>query len=86
MLNRGPSARGGQGLAWRWWRRWGGGEGAGAGVLYGVELCEPCSYLASIIHKSVLPEMTVSAGLRATVIESGEIKAGDSLGEIGSAA
>jgi len=58
----------------------------GNAVLYGVELCEPCSYLAGIIHKSVLPEMAVSAGLRATVIESGNIKAGDSLGEIESAA
>ena len=58
----------------------------GNAVLFGVELCEPCSYLASIIHKDVLPEMAVSVGLRATVIESGEIKAGDSLGAIESAA
>lgn len=58
----------------------------GDAVLYGIELCEPCSYLASIIHKAVLPEMAVSAGLRATVIESGSIKAGDSLGEIVAAA
>jgi hypothetical protein len=34
----------------------------------------------------VLPEMAVCAGLRATVIESGNIKAGDSLGEIESTA
>ena len=58
----------------------------GNAVLYGVELCEPCSYLARIIHKDVLPEMAVSAGLRATVIESGEIKAGDTLSAIESAA
>ncbi|HBW82551.1 MAG: hypothetical protein CMD92_01700 [Gammaproteobacteria bacterium] len=53
----------------------------GDALLFGVELCAPCGYLASIIHPAVLPELALSAGLRATVIKSGEIQLGDFLDE-----
>ena len=54
----------------------------GGAVLFGVELCAPCAYLASIIHPAVLTDLALSAGLRATVIKSGKIKLGDALAEI----
>lgn len=49
----------------------------GAALCYGEELCEPCSYLASIIHPAVLPELDIKAGLRAVILESGYIELGD---------
>ncbi len=52
---------------------------AGDALCYGVELCEPCSQLARIIHKAVLPEMAETAGLRAIIVESGGLKPGDSI-------
>ena len=51
----------------------------GSAQLFGVELCAPCAYLASIIHPAALPDLELSAGLRATVIRSGEIQLGDTL-------
>ena len=54
----------------------------GSAKLFGVELCAPCAYLASIIHPAALPDLELSAGLRATVIRSGEIQLGDTLNAI----
>ena len=51
----------------------------GEAELFGVELCAPCAYLASIIHPAALPDLALSAGLRATVIGSGQIRPGDSI-------
>lgn len=51
----------------------------GEAVCYGVELCEPCSQLARIVHKAVLTEMRVSAGLRAIILESGSVRPGDGI-------
>ena len=51
----------------------------GDAICYGDELCEPCSYLASIIHSSVLPELEGRAGLRCTVLQSGTISPGSTL-------
>ena len=54
----------------------------GSAELFGVELCTPCAYLASIIHPAALPDLALSAGLRATVIRSGEIQLGDTLNAV----
>ncbi|PCJ23064.1 MAG: hypothetical protein COA96_12750 [SAR86 cluster bacterium] len=42
----------------------------------GTELCEPCAFLAATVHRAVLPELVGNAGLRATVINGGDIKEG----------
>ncbi len=54
----------------------------GEAELFGVELCAPCAYLASIIHPAALPDLALSAGLRATVIGSGQIQPGDTISAI----
>lgn len=46
----------------------------------GVESCEPCSHLAELTDPAVLPDMVHRAGLRATILDSGEIKVGDPVG------
>lgn len=51
----------------------------GDALCVGAELCEPCSYLASSVHRSVLPELVHKAGLRAVIIKDGEIQTGDSI-------
>ena len=44
----------------------------------GMELCEPCSKLAKNVSRLVLPHLVHRGGLRAAVIESGQIARGDS--------
>jgi len=51
----------------------------GDALCYGVELCEPCSQLAHIIHRAVLTELALSAGLRAIIVESGTVRPGDTI-------
>ena len=41
----------------------------------GIEHCEPCAHLAATVNKKVLPHLAHS-GLRAAILESGEIKVG----------
>jgi MOSC domain-containing protein YiiM len=48
----------------------------------GVELCEPCSHLASLTHRDVLRGMVHRAGLNAEILTNGEIAVGDSVAEI----
>lgn len=55
----------------------------GDAVCYGSELCEPCAYLASSVHRAVLPGLVHKGGLRATVISGGTISSGSVVGEIG---
>jgi MOSC domain-containing protein YiiM len=43
----------------------------------GVELCEPCSHLASLTHPDVLRGMVHRAGLNADILTDGEIAIGD---------
>ena len=43
----------------------------------GVELCEPCSHLASLTHPRVLRGMVHRAGLNADILTDGEIAVGD---------
>ena len=43
----------------------------------GVELCEPCSHLASLTHPGVLRGMVHRAGLNADILTDGKIAVGD---------
>lgn len=43
----------------------------------GMELCEPCSKLARTVNRLVLPHLVHRAGIRAAVIEGGEVSVGD---------
>ena len=43
----------------------------------GIELCEPCSHLASLTHPGVLRGMVHRAGLNADILTDGEIAVGD---------
>ena len=48
--------------------------------LQGIRLCEPCSHLAKMVAKEVLPHLVHRAGLRAKILESGTIRPKDSVG------
>jgi MOSC domain-containing protein YiiM len=41
--------------------------------LYGIRLCEPCSYLAGLLDDKVMENMVHKAGLRAQILSSGSI-------------
>ena len=43
----------------------------------GLRLCEPCSHLAGLSHKAVLPGLVHRGGLRAQILTAGVIRAGD---------
>jgi MOSC domain-containing protein YiiM len=43
----------------------------------GIRLCEPCAYLDDLIAKPVLLPLLHRGGLRADVLEDGEIRIGD---------
>jgi len=45
----------------------------------GVELCEPCAWLAKNVHQAVLPELLHKTGIRAVVLASGKIKPGSEI-------
>lgn len=45
----------------------------------GLELCEPCNYLAKKTFREVLPGLVHKGGLRAQILTGGEIKVGDTL-------
>ncbi len=49
----------------------------GEAVCEGVELCEPCSHLESLTEKGTLSALVHRGGLRAVIVESGEIGVGD---------
>lgn len=53
----------------------------GGVVLRGAELCEPCSYLAGLTDHKVLKGLVHRGGLRARIVQSGTIKAGDTVTE-----
>ena len=45
----------------------------------GKRLCEPCTYLESLVHQPLLEALAHRGGLRADVLEDGEIGVGDLL-------
>jgi MOSC domain-containing protein YiiM len=42
-----------------------------------MRLCEPCKYLEALIAKPVLDLLAHRGGLRADVLDDGEIRVGD---------
>lgn len=54
----------------------------GSALCEGMELCEPCSKLARTVNRLVLPHLVHRAGIRAAVIESGEVVPGDTIEEV----
>lgn len=51
----------------------------GSVLCEGVEWCEPCSKLARMVSRLVLPHLVHQGGLRAAIIEGGEVRPGDSI-------
>lgn len=48
-------------------------------TLLGIRLCEPCSHLAGLTEKKVLPSLVHRGGLRAKILGGGIIQTGDSV-------
>ena len=48
----------------------------------GIELCEPCAFLAATVHRGVLPGLVNRGGLRAIIIKSGSAEIGSAVTEI----
>ena len=55
----------------------------GSALCQGIEDCDPCAFLAATVHRSVLPELKEKAGLRAIILEDGDLKIGDTITLIG---
>jgi MOSC domain-containing protein YiiM len=55
----------------------------GSALCQGIEDCDPCAFLAATVHHSVLPEMKEKAGLRAIILEDGDLKIGDTITLLG---
>src|SRR5207245_1588191 len=49
----------------------------------GTRLCEPCEYLEGLLKKSLLQPLLHRGGLRADVLEDGEIRVGDLVKALG---
>jgi MOSC domain-containing protein YiiM len=45
-------------------------------IVLGTRLCEPCEYLARLVHAGLLPPLVHRGGLRADVLTAGEIAEG----------
>ena len=48
-------------------------------VLRGIRLCEPCAYLSSQTDRRLPRAMLHKAGLRAEIVEGGELRVGESI-------
>ena len=48
----------------------------GAAVCEGTRLCEPCQYLTDLVGEPILRPLVHRAGLRARIVEGGEIAVG----------
>lgn len=48
-------------------------------VLEGTELAEPCQYVADLIGQPVLAPLVHRGGIRAEIVQGGEIHAGDEI-------
>ncbi|MDA1372982.1 MAG: MOSC domain-containing protein [Proteobacteria bacterium] len=51
----------------------------GDALCQGIELCEPCATLARTVHSGVLPGLVHKGGLRAVVLESGNVQVGSTI-------
>ena len=51
----------------------------GEAVCEGVELCEPCAWLARHVHEAVIPDLVHKAGIRAVITDSGKVRPGSSI-------
>lgn len=51
----------------------------GGATLRGVERCDPCTHLGRLTYRGVVRDLHERGGLRAEVLESGEIGEGDEL-------
>jgi MOSC domain-containing protein YiiM len=51
----------------------------GSVLCEGMRLCEPCRYLEGIVARPLLEPLSRRGGLRADVLENGEIRIGDEL-------
>ncbi len=51
----------------------------GSALCRGAELCEPCSTLQKMVHPEVIPDLVNRGGLRAVILESGEIENGSEI-------
>lgn len=49
----------------------------GEALMEGIRLCEPCSHLANLTQKKVMPALVHRGGLRACILASGAIRVGD---------
>ncbi|HET7379923.1 MAG TPA: MOSC domain-containing protein [Gaiellales bacterium] len=54
-------------------------------IAEGVELCEPCSHLQSLVGKPIIRPLVHRAGLRALLVNSGTIRVGDEVEALGPA-
>ena len=48
-------------------------------VMEGVRLCEPCAYLSGLLTDKLIPAMVGRCGLRARILDSGQIRVGGSI-------
>ena len=49
----------------------------GSVLLRGVERCEPCSRLERFTYRGAMRDLAERGGLRATILEGGELRVGD---------
>ncbi|WP_435364189.1 MOSC domain-containing protein [Haloarchaeobius sp. DYHT-AS-18] len=54
----------------------------GDAVCRGVELCEPCSYLESLTKEGAVSSLVHRGGLRAEIVETGDLAVGDSVEQL----
>jgi MOSC domain-containing protein YiiM len=52
----------------------------GGALLRGIERCDPCSRLTRLTYRGVERDLRDRGGLRAEILESGSIRAGDPIG------
>lgn len=57
----------------------------GEAVLRGIRLCEPCTHLAALVRKDVVPGLVHRGGLRAAILQGGVIEPGDPIRDRGPA-
>ncbi len=51
----------------------------GSATLRGIRLCEPCKHLESVTRAGVLMALLHRGGLRAQVVDGGEVRVGDAV-------